>query len=986
MKAYFHGLRGGMEPFDALQKDYNESLTALMKKREAEERARLARKRALLDAHAKAYFKARDAYEANKRAKPGFTLEGKTKTTKIALEALHKAYADEIDWLLANVSAKEIEEDGWNINLENALKEKEALANNKKLVGWGLEGGRGQASGFIMRAMAENKLKHKGQYKNPTYPLAPGSSMNKPIEFDWRKLANKSQGGEKEVGNKTTWGTKGEYGASPFILHHFSGSTKEYKKGKKDYPKESDTQQKARMIFTAKNLLAKAKKLAEASGTPAPTMTIADVAPTVVPEATKADIIEHFGNAPELKKKFKVKKKFVDADTGEELGDARNEPPTPKNEVVETAPPPPEPKVEPVAKKTRAKKSAKTATPPNPVSRVVWTAEEIRKNPITRGDTTNYFDDLDDRQQKLFIFALNNPKAKLKDAKEFLKDNKLGEGFSSSTISPIFKEIRREADGVLEEEEKQNKTLSNPAFQNIKAKFDALLKTKGDRPMERIKNAFKDIDYQKYIDVYNKTTKITGEEMSYNIDEILAYKGDGKWQLYGSAKRKKAYKLLTSETFEGGFEPSDDKKIWNLEEHAYKYGDPQYWATWTNKVDVINKEGKAIPTSGKIVVRGLHKVGNEWRIEDDNISLFISSSEFPKPEPTPAQYINNQMAQNSYSGLRPQKPTSRVFYNKELYRENQHYWIGKYILDWADDTAEFNKGRSRKIGNARRAKAYVKELETNDWLYTTHIDGVEYVCPKGEQLNKDYEPDEEPEKRGGYKLNKVSDADAKDPEEIKRLPIRNRERYNRAKANLLEALSNYTVPPVSSRADLLGKESGMMAGKKSGEGIIARGVAFGFGNNRKGYHYFVKNKDHPEVYKALVEFGEAIVPKGWDFQTIQLNHNAKARKHVDKNNVGKSVIIGIGDYNGGELRVFSPDSSKHKDYNIKDKPTMFNGAVLPHETQPFSNPTDYERGKGRYTIVYFRHKYKPDSGNVGVGSGNTGMSQPSASELRDLFV
>ena len=73
---------------------------------------------------------------------------------------------------------------------------------------------------------------------------------------------------------------------------------------------------------------------------------------------------------------------------------------------------------------------------------------------------------------------------------------------------------------------------------------------------------------------------------------------------------------------------------------------------------------------------------------------------------------------------------------------------------------------------------------------------------------------------------------------------------------------------------------------------------------------------------------------------------------------------------------------------------MFNGAVLPHETQPFSNPTEYEKGRGRYTIVYFRHKYKPGSGNVGVGSGKhdidtmvgKGMRQPSAAALEDLFV
>jgi hypothetical protein len=234
----------------------------------------------------------------------------------------------------------------------------------------------------------------------------------------------------------------------------------------------------------------------------------------------------------------------------------------------------------------------------------------------------------------------------------------------------------------------------------------------------------------------------------------------------------------------------------------------------------------------------------------------------------------------------------------------------------------------------------------------------------------------------------VSEADAKNPDEIKVLPIKNKVRYQKAKEALLEALSNYSVPPVATRANLLGKESGMMAGKM-GDGAIARGVAFGFGNNRRGFDYYVKNKHHPEVYKALVEFGEAIVPKGWDFQTIQLNHNAKANKHRDKNNVGKSVIIGIGDYHGGELRVWDADDKNPKDHNIKDRPTMFNGALLSHETQKFSNPTEYEPGKGRYTIVYFRHKYKPGSGNVGVGSGHMegkGMKQPTATQLEDMFV
>lgn len=76
-------------------------------------------------------------------------------------------------------------------------------------------GGYGKASGFIRRMMAENALKHKGNYGNPVAPLAKDSTMNQPAIFNIKKLANAGQNGT----NDST------YGASPFILKHF-GLTK----------------------------------------------------------------------------------------------------------------------------------------------------------------------------------------------------------------------------------------------------------------------------------------------------------------------------------------------------------------------------------------------------------------------------------------------------------------------------------------------------------------------------------------------------------------------------------------------------------------------------------------------------------------------------------------------------------------------------------------------------------------------------------------
>jgi hypothetical protein len=88
-----------------------------------------------------------------------------------------------------------------------AMLRREAAAQEKELAG------ASKASGFIQRMMAENALKHKGQYRNPSKPLASGSTMNKPVAFKYSRLANAGQGGTNED----------DYGASPFIQKHFSG-------------------------------------------------------------------------------------------------------------------------------------------------------------------------------------------------------------------------------------------------------------------------------------------------------------------------------------------------------------------------------------------------------------------------------------------------------------------------------------------------------------------------------------------------------------------------------------------------------------------------------------------------------------------------------------------------------------------------------------------------------------------------------------------
>lgn len=96
---------------------------------------------------------------------------------------------------------------------------KEAAEQKKELEQY--ETGGSKQSGFIKRMMAEVKLKHDGEYKNPTKPLAKESKMNKPVAFDYFKMPKDSR--EK----------------SKFIMSNFFPS-RPYNKGEREMLNETE--------------------------------------------------------------------------------------------------------------------------------------------------------------------------------------------------------------------------------------------------------------------------------------------------------------------------------------------------------------------------------------------------------------------------------------------------------------------------------------------------------------------------------------------------------------------------------------------------------------------------------------------------------------------------------------------------------------------------------------------------------------------------
>ena len=109
---------------------------------------------------------------------------------------------------------------------------------------------------------------------------------------------------------------------------------------------------------------------------------------------------------------------------------------------------------------------------------------------------------------------------------------------------------------------------------------------------------------------------------------------------------------------------------------------------------------------------------------------------------------------------------------------------------------------------------------------------------------------------------------------------------------------------------------------------IGRSIVFGLVKHRRktGLHISAYTMQYPKLYRKLLLFGYV---HNFKFTSIMINRNYRCKSHIDNNKPGtQSMIIGFGDYTGGELIY---DNIK---YNIKDNLLVFDGHKI-HNVEPF---------------------------------------------------
>lgn len=162
-----------------------------------------------------------------------------------------------------------------------------------------------------------------------------------------------------------------------------------------------------------------------------------------------------------------------------------------------------------------------------------------------------------------------------------------------------------------------------------------------------------------------------------------------------------------------------------------------------------------------------------------------------------------------------------------------------------------------------------------------------------------------------------------------------------------EALGDTAVPAMYANVvgmlrELDTKGTWPDTGEQRQKRIKGGGDSFTIGNMPPGMAQPALNKTLGALLEACRELEQAILPMRIPSSTVVVNRNAQFMPHTDSgagNGQSVSMIVGLGNYSGGELVVEGEPN------NIRYRPMEFDGWKQRHWTTPFEGE--------RFSIVFF---------------------------------
>jgi hypothetical protein len=125
--------------------------------------------------------------------------------------------------------------------------------------------------------------------------------------------------------------------------------------------------------------------------------------------------------------------------------------------------------------------------------------------------------------------------------------------------------------------------------------------------------------------------------------------------------------------------------------------------------------------------------------------------------------------------------------------------------------------------------------------------------------------------------------------------------------------------------------------------------AFIIGKARAYHQKELVNCSHNRKFPHLLELCANAIKEfdpEFSWTTIQVNKDVLCNKHTDNNNVGLSIALGLGNFEGGGIIQYNLDGSETF-IDTKNKFSYQDGCI-PHKTADFKGE--------RYSLIFYYHK------------------------------
>lgn len=113
-------------------------------------------------------------------------------------------------------------------------------------------------------------------------------------------------------------------------------------------------------------------------------------------------------------------------------------------------------------------------------------------------------------------------------------------------------------------------------------------------------------------------------------------------------------------------------------------------------------------------------------------------------------------------------------------------------------------------------------------------------------------------------------------------------------------------------------------------------------------------EDNPWLLDMFKEYSLNYFPT-FQWSEIQINNQtegSRTREHLDKINVGDSILVAFGDYTGGRTYIKNKNDKNYEILDARHQPIQFNGAERKHGVTTVTSGD-------RFSLVFYNSLQKP---------------------------